>query len=71
MKRVKLISDGTWFDEGTEVYQYDKSPLERMTLEEYSMWKKEGFILVCGYRNGEIDGESCCLDEFSVEEVDS
>jgi hypothetical protein len=72
-KFVKLISDGTWYDIGTEVYtdkDFDRSPLKRMSLTEFQEWEKDGIVVVCGYRNGQLDGECCSLDEFTVEVVE-
>lgn len=70
---VKLISDGTWFIEGTEVFHYDED--RRITKEEFDEWRASGSILCRGIRlreNGEkyIDGELCAIEEFSVELVE-
>lgn len=69
---VKLISDGTWFIEGTEVFHYDED--RRITKEEFDEWRESGSILCRGIRlekNGEKrkDGELCMIEEFSVELV--
>lgn len=53
MKYVKLIvKPDTWFEAGTEVYDYDCSEdnKTRVTLESWEDWVKYGFILVRGWR---------------------
>jgi len=67
---VKLISDGTWFVEGSEVWHYNK--FERISLDEWKEWQKAGIVNCCGLRFDqglEIDGETCIIDEFNVEIV--
>ena len=80
MKYVKLTAKkGTWFKEGTEVYQYDIcdwDKRERLTLDEWNMWVESGLTCVRGITifEGEteecVDGETCGIDEFDVEIVD-
>lgn len=65
---VKLISKSDqWYKEGTEVFHYEYP--RRLTLEEYLSWKRDGMILVRGIHadSGNVDGESCSLDEFLVD----
>tara|TARA_R110000772_G_scaffold249530_2_gene363829 strand:+ start:21506 stop:21730 length:225 start_codon:yes stop_codon:yes gene_type:complete len=73
MKTVKLTAKpDTWFDEGTEVYDYgsDYENKVRITWLEFEEWKKSGMILARGLRNGKTDGEACGIDEFEVEIVE-
>jgi hypothetical protein len=51
---MKYISDGTWFDKGTEAKLL------------YETWPSIGCFR--GLRNGEIDEEVCSFDEFEVSE---
>ncbi len=73
---VKLISDGTWFDKGTEVFCTDQ-PLEsmtRFTKEKYEQRVNDSWGILCrGYVDGgtRIDEEMCSYDEFEVEFVES
>ena len=58
LSKWKFISDGTWFDEGTEVkficWSYEADTI------------KESAGLFEGLRNGNIDQESCPFDEFKI-----
>lgn len=53
------ISDGTWFDKGTEVELIDD-------------YRKDGpeLGLFRGLRNGKLDEEICPFDEFAIEDSD-
>jgi len=70
---VKLISDGTWFVKGSEVWHYDK--FERISEKDWAEWCKAGIINCRGIRVDDgielIDGETCILDEFKVEIVEN
>jgi hypothetical protein len=85
-KYVKLIArPNTWFEEGTEVYNYDceEDNKIRLTIEEWKEWVKSGLVCASGYRISESimsemrpvgarywDGEACPIEEFDVEIVD-
>lgn len=84
MKYVKLIAKpDTWFKTGTEVFHYDEH--RRVSLDEWNKWITPSpfIILVRGHRicDSEYekklfdverwDGESCGVDEFDMEIVDS
>jgi hypothetical protein len=72
---VKLISDGTWFVKGSEVWHYNK--FERISLDEWQEWQKAGIVdcrglcFDSGLEVGYIDGETCVIDEFNVEIVEN
>lgn len=80
MQYVKLVSDGTWFVKGSEVWHMDD--FKRHTVEEWNRWKKSGVILCNGLRQCEdpceqqrigdvyLDQEMCVTDEFDVSFVD-
>lgn len=74
MQYVKLVArPGTWFDEGTEVFEYDL-PWEhrrRVTITEWNEWLPFEYICVQGQRNGDVDGESCAFVEFDMEVVET
>lgn len=78
MKYVKLVAKpGTWFKEGTEVYNYDCNPpkeLCRVSLREWELVVNDpyGFTVICvrGIHEGKWDGEACSADEFEVEIVE-
>ncbi len=55
---MRYVSDGTWFDEGTEA----------TLLIDYRPHLEAG--LFRGIRNGKEDEESCNLSEFSIVEED-
>ena len=63
---VKLISDGTWFVKGSEVWNYDK--FERISEKDWKGWCKAGIINCRGIRVDHgierLDGETCNIDEF-------
>lgn len=87
MKYVKLTArPDSWFLEGTEVYDYncEHDNKYRISLKEYLEATKDGMIFVRGFRVCEsptsegklqnelyFDGESCAIDEFDMEIVDS
>jgi hypothetical protein len=61
MKRVKYISrHDEWFDEGTEV----------KLIDDYRGHRGLNSGLFEGLRDGRLDQEVCCFDEFDVIEVD-
>ena len=57
----------TWFDEGTEVWDYDGDGDERIKACDVKKALETG--LFRGFRNGKVDGEWCSSDEFDVEIV--
>jgi hypothetical protein len=57
LKKMRFISDGTWFDEGTEAKLLCKTS-EFMD----GIWGG----LFKGIRNGFIDEEMCASDEFKI-----
>ena len=57
---MKYISDGTWFDKGTEAELLG-------ALAEFPDGDKSG--LFKGLRNGEWDEELCLFSEFEIKEV--
>lgn len=58
---MKFISDGTWFDKGTEV----KILSECGTV--YDSDGKPGLnVLALGLRHGEYDEEMCHIEEFII-----
>jgi len=62
---IKLIAKpGFYYDEGTEVYNYEG---ERFRKDEWENWVKSGIVCVRGYRNGEEDGDCSIIEEFEVE----
>jgi len=81
MKYIKLVSDGTWFVKGSEVWHYDE--FRRINEEEWKEWAEAEIVNCRGLRISEgtpeldvqgqeyIDGETCTIDEFSVEFVDT
>jgi hypothetical protein len=58
---VKFISDGTWFDKGTEV---------TILAECGTVYDKDGKpslqVLASGLRNGDLDEEMCDMEEFII-----
>ena len=56
---MKFISDGTWFDKGTEV---------EILSEGGTVWSSDNVptltVLVRGVKDGSIDEELCCMEEF-------
>ncbi len=59
---MKFISDGTWFDEGTEV----EILAECGTVYDGETGRPTLSVLVAGKRNGELDEELCTMEEFIV-----
>lgn len=51
---MKYISDGTWFDKGTEAFLFAEC--------------ENGLGLFSGLRNGQPDEELCSFDEFTTED---
>ena len=58
---MKFISDGTWFDKGTEV---------TILAECGTVYDKDGKpslqVLASGLRNGCLDEEICDMEEFVI-----
>lgn len=56
---MKFISDGTWFDKGTEV---------EIIAECGTVWSRDNIptlsVLARGLKDGDIDEEMCCMEEF-------
>jgi hypothetical protein len=56
--KMKFISDGTWFDKGTEV---------KILVECGTVWSDNIptlSVLASGLKDGYIDEERCCMEEF-------
>ena len=56
---IKYISDGTWFDKGTEAILIDDYSLEN---------PKYTFGLFFGVKDGKPDEEVCQFEEFEIQE---
>lgn len=58
---MKFISDGTWFDKGTEV---------TILVECGTVYNKDGKpslrVLAKGLRHGDLDEEICDMEEFTI-----
>lgn len=58
---MKFISDGTWFDKGTEV---------TILAEGGTVYDTDGKstlqVLASGLRNGYLDEEICTMEEFII-----
>lgn len=58
---MKFLSNGTWFDKGTEV---------EILIECGTVYHENGTptmqVLAKGLRNGDIDEEMCTIDEFYI-----
>ena len=56
---MKFISDGTWFDKGTEV---------EIIVECGTVWSIDNIptlhVLARGLKDGNLDEEICCMEEF-------
>lgn len=59
---MKFVSDGTWFDEGTEV----EILAECGTVYDGDTGKPTLQVLAAGLRNGSRDEEMCTMEEFYV-----
>lgn len=71
MKQLQMISDGTWFDKGTEVFSTKSSEPIRMSVEEFENdWKPYGFVLVMGLKDDKWDEETCSINEFDITEIE-
>ena len=65
MEYIKLTArPNTYYDVGTEVFDYDG---KRFTKGEWELWLESGIVCVRGYVNGYTDGETSTIDEFDVE----
>ena len=57
--KMKFISDGTWFDKGTGV---------EIIAECGTVWSRDNIptlsVLARGLKDGDIDEEMCCMEEF-------
>jgi len=56
MKNKYIVKSHTWYDEGTEAYIIE-GPFESLS----GQWALFG-----GLRNGDLDEETCNLDEFEI-----
>ena len=56
---MKFISNGTWFDKGTEV---------EIIAECGTVWSRDNIptlsVLARGLKDGDVDVEMCCMEEF-------
>jgi len=59
---MKFISDGTWFDKGTEV----KILVECGTVYNRDTGIPTLSVLAAGFKNGNPDEEMCTMEEFMI-----
>lgn len=66
---MKFISDGTWFDKGTEAFLIEGTSFDCFSLVDGKMIpSKSG--LFSGIRLGADDEEVCGFEEFTITETE-